>query len=372
MKVIEKQKTGIANYIKTPIPTYMKAIQKQGTGIANYIETPIPTYGTKDLLLKPLYSGICATDLHVLYHDLGQEKGKKYPLIMGHEFSATVVEIGEQADCYVGTKNKIKVGDRVTVEPVLHCRKCIYCLQGKINLCPNMDHLGIFEDGCYADYVRVPSDRVHRLPDNLTDRAGALVEPLACALNFIDKSHMKAGNSVVILGGGSIGQLTLQAALAAGAGKVIVSEPIVSKRELALRLGAHAVIDPISEDVVERVRELTSGYGADVVIECVGIPATVSQMIHLVRRGGRCVLAGIPSEAIRMDNLKDFVFGEVELVGGQASAWHFPRALRMIELGMIDIEAVLDKVIPFSQAINGLQEVLENKEAGKVLIEHGI
>lgn len=369
MKTIEKQGTGMTNYIEVLKHGYMKAIQKQGTGVVKYIETPIPGCGPNDLLLKPLYSGICATDLHVLYHDLGQEK-RNAPLIMGHEFSATVVEIGENVNFYVESNNPIKVGDRVTVEPVLHCRKCTYCLQGKINLCPNMAHLGIFENGCYADFVSVPSDRVHRLPNNLTDRAGALVEPLACAVNFIDKSQIKAGNSVVIIGGGSIGLLTLQVALAAGAGMVIVSEPIASKRELALKLGAHAVIDPISENVIERVQDLTSGKGADAVIECVGIPATVSQMIHLVRRAGRCVLAGIPSEAVSMDNLKDFVFGEVELVGGQASAWQFPRALRMIELGLINVEASLEKVVPFSEAINGLQEALENKEAGKMLIKH--
>lgn len=348
----------------------MKAIQKQAKGVAKFIEAPIPTYASTDLLLKPLYSGICATDLHVLYHDLGQDKGEKFPLIMGHEFSAAVVEIGDQADCYVGSDVKIKVGDRVTVEPVLPCGKCNHCLQGRINLCPHMSHLGIFEDGCYADYVRVPSNRVHKLPDGLSGIAGSLVEPLACAINFVDKSQIKPGNTVAILGGGSIGQLTLQVALAAGAGMVIVSDPVAKKREIALKTGAHAAIDPVRESVVEKVKELTSNQGVDIVIECVGIPATVSQMVHLVRRGGRCVMAGFPSQTINM-NLLDLVFGEVELVGVMATAWQFPRAMRMIELGLVNVEAALERVIPFSQAIDGLQEAFESNEVGKLVIEHG-
>ncbi len=347
----------------------MKALQKQGKGEAKFIETQIPAYASNELLLKPLFSGICATDLHVLYHDLGQEKAGK-PLIMGHEFSAVVVEIGDKADCYAGSDTRIKAGDRVTVEPILPCGRCNYCLQGKINLCPDMSHLGIYEDGCYADFVKVPADRVHKLPDDLTDRAGALVEPLACAINFVDKSRIKTGDTVAILGGGSIGQLTLQVALAAGAGMVILSDPVAKKRGLALKTGAHAVIDPLAENVTESVKRLTSGHGVDIVIECVGIAETVSQMVHLVRRGGRCVMAGIPSQKISLD-LLDLVFGEVELAGVMATAWQFSRAMRMIELGLVNVEAALDRVIPFSQALAGLQEAFESKEVGKLLIEHG-
>ncbi|WP_261381750.1 zinc-dependent alcohol dehydrogenase [Paenibacillus cremeus] len=306
--------------------------------------------------------------MHVLYHDLGQEK-KKFPLIMGHEFSAVVEKVGSEVECYIGTNQKISVGHRVTVEPILPCGKCEYCFKGKVNLCPFMSHLGIFEDGCYADYVRVPAHRVHQLPDKLSDLAGALVEPLACAVNFFDKGRIQPGNSVVILGGGSIGQLTLQVALASGAGMVIVSDPVAKKRELALKTGAHAVIDPTQEDIVQKVRTLTGG-GADIVIECVGISATVSQMVHLVRRGGRCVMAGIPSSKIPMD-LLDLVFGEIELVGVMATAWQFPRAMRMIELGLVNVQAALERVIPFTQAIDGLRKAFESNELGKLVIEHG-
>jgi len=348
----------------------MKAIQKQGLGQAMYIEAAIPAYGATDILLKPLFSGICHTDLHVLYHNLGQEEGNEFPVIMGHEFSAVVEAVGDQVDYYIGTSHKINVGDRVTVEPVLPCGKCSYCLQGKINICPNMSHLGMFEDGCYADYVRVPFTRVHRLPDHISDRAGSLVEPLACAINFVDKSQIKPGNTVVIIGGGAIGQLTLQVVLASGAGTVILSEPVAKKRALALKSGAHAVIDPLTENVKERVMELTSGIGADIVIECVGIEATVGQMLDVVRKGGRCVMAGIPSDRMNVD-LSRLVLGEVELVGVHATAWQFPRAMKLIENGMVDVEAALERVIPFSKAIEGLKEAFESNEFGKMVIEHG-
>jgi 2-desacetyl-2-hydroxyethyl bacteriochlorophyllide A dehydrogenase len=181
---------------------------------------------------------------------------------------------------------------------------------------------------------------------------------------------LKPGSSVVILGGGSIGQMTLQVALAAGAGKVILSEPVAKKRELALRLGAHAVIDPAHENLVERVIELTDKKGADVVIECVGVPATVSQMLKLVRRGGRCVLAGAPVKPVEMDFMA-FWYGEVELVAAHATAWQFPRAMRLIERGLVNVEAALERVVPFSQAVEGLREAYQSKEVGKLVIEHG-
>jgi 2-desacetyl-2-hydroxyethyl bacteriochlorophyllide A dehydrogenase len=348
----------------------LKALKKFGKGKVELVEVPTPDLRSTDLLLKPLYSGICATDLHVLYHDLGQNKEERFPVVMGHEFSAEVVEKGDMVSNYIGSDQNISIGDRVTVEPVLPCGKCDYCLKGHINVCPHMSHLGMYEDGCYADFVRVPFDRVHKLPDGLTSRAGALVEPLSCAINFIDKSQIQPGNTVVILGGGSIGILTLQVALAAGAGQVIVSEPVQRKRELALKLGASEVIDPINENIYDKVKELTDHKGADIVIECVGIPATASQMLHLVRKGGRCVMSGIPAESVDMD-LSPLVFGEVELVGVHATAWQFPRAMRLIERGLVDVEASLDRTVPFSEAIEALELCYKSNEVGKMVIEHG-
>ncbi|MGG0464548.1 zinc-dependent alcohol dehydrogenase [Priestia aryabhattai] len=347
--------------------TTMSAIQKVGHGKASLNDgVAIPEYGPSDLLLKPLYSGICTTDLHVLYHGMGR---KEFPLTMGHEFSAVVVGIGSEVNSYIGTDRKIKVGDRVTVEPLFPCGKCDSCLRGRTNLCSNMSHLGIFDEGAYADYVRVPSYRTHLLPDSVSDLAGAFIEPLSCAINFIDRSKLKPGNSVVILGGGSIGQMAVQVALASGAGQVILSEPVVKKRELALKLGAHAVIDPINENLVERVKELTDTKGVDIVIECVGVPATVSQMLNLVKRGGRCVLAGAPVKPVEMDFLPLW-YGEVELVAAHATAWQFPRAMKLIENGDINVEAALESVVPFSEGVKALEKAYNSNEIGKLVIQH--
>ncbi|MGW8429292.1 zinc-dependent alcohol dehydrogenase [Peribacillus simplex] len=361
MNPIENKRTA------TELKSKMSAIQKMVPGKASLNhEVAIPEFGPKELLLKPLYSGICTTDLHVLYHGMGRED---FPLTMGHEVSAVVVGVGEQVDYYVGTSRKIKVGDRVTVEPLFPCGKCDPCLKGRINLCPNMSHLGIFDEGAYADYVSVPSNRTHRLPEGVSDLAGTFIEPLSCAINFMDKSQLKPGNSVVILGGGSIGQMTVQVALASGAGQVILSEPVAKKRELALKLGAHAVIDPINENLVERVKKLTDGKGANIVIECVGVPATVSQMLNLVKRGGRCVLAGAPVKPVEM-NFLPLWYGEVELVAAHATAWQFPRAMKLIENGLVDVEAALERVVPFSEGVNALEEAYKSNEIGKLVIQH--
>lgn len=347
----------------------MKAIQKQGTGRAALIDAPIPSCGPTDVLLKPLYSGICMTDLYVLYHDMGQQGQEPFPLIMGHEFSAVVAEVGKHAGAYVGTDTKIKMGDRVTVEPLLPCGICDNCLQGRTNVCPRMSHLGVFEDGCFAEYVRVPSHRVHALPDTVSDLEGALVEPLSCAINFIDKSQLKPGNAVVILGGGSIGIMAMQVAIASGAGLIILSEPVAKKRELALTLGAHAAIDPASENLVKRVWELTGQKGADIVIECVGVQATISQMVHLVKRGGRCVLAGAPMKPVEM-NFLPFWYGEMEIVAAHATAWQFPRAIKLMQRGLVNVAAALEAVVPLKEGIEAMERAYSSKELGKIVVKH--
>ncbi|MBD3861610.1 zinc-binding dehydrogenase [Bacillus sp. 28A-2] len=350
---------------RTILNSKMLAVQKLEPRKAIFQQTEIPLIGPDELLLKVIYSGVCTTDLHVLYHDMGK---REFPFTMGHELSAVVAEVGGKVKYYPGTVKEIQIGDRVTVEPLLPCKDCDPCRTGRHNLCGNMSHLGIFDDGAYAEYVKVPADRTHCLPPDVSSLAGVFVEPLACAINFIDRSQMKPGQTVLILGGGSIGQMALQVAKASG-GEVIVSEPIEKKRRLATTLGAKAVLDPLHEDLYERVMDLTNNKGADVVIECVGTSATVSQMLKMVKRGGRCVLGGAPMKAITMDFLPLW-YGEIELVAAHATAWQFPRALKLLEMGLINVDAVIEEILPLEQAVSAFEQVYNSNEIQKIIFRH--
>src|SRR5256885_7103471 len=199
---------------------------------------------------------------------------------MGHEVCGEVVALGPGADTagpYPRTSAALRVGERVVVEPVLPCGACYFCRRGHPNVCPRMSHLGVWRDGNYADYVSVPAWRATRLPESVDDISGLLVEVSACGLNCVDQAELKAGETALVIGGGPMGHMAAQCLLAGGAGLVMLSEPSPQRRALADQAGVQLTIDPAVDDVPRRVRGLTGGLGADVVVECVGSPATVQQ-----------------------------------------------------------------------------------------------
>ena len=185
----------------------MRAVRMTDLGHAIIDHVEIPVLGRGEVLLAPRYSGVCATDLHVLHHHLGNGP---LPLTLGHEMTGRVVKIGP------GVSQHLQ-GARVVVEPVLPCGECVYCRQGFINLCPHMSHLGIWKDGAFAEYVAVDANRVTVVPSNVTNIDAALVEPLACAVNFTDKAPIRAGDRVAVLGAGPIGLMTVQVLASMGA-----------------------------------------------------------------------------------------------------------------------------------------------------------
>jgi len=348
----------------------MRAWRRFAPDDVRLVEMPRPDPGPGEVLLRPLVSGVCGTDLHVLH---GEGLGElPVPLTMGHEVCGEVVALGPDADApgpYPRTSAGLRVGERVVVEPVLPCGVCYFCRRGHPNVCPRMSHLGIWRDGNYADYVSVPAWRATRLPPTVDDVSGLLVEVSACGLNCVDQAELRPGETALVIGGGPMGHMVAQCLLAAGAGVVMLSEPGLERRQLAERAGIQVTLDPEREDVVERTRELTGGLGADVVVECVGVPATVRQALDATRRRGRCVLSGLPSQPVELD-VTELVFGEKHVVGSLASAWQFERAIELIAGGRLRPRLMAEQPRAFDALPAALADARDRRDLGKIVVAH--
>ncbi|MHA2396261.1 MAG: zinc-dependent alcohol dehydrogenase, partial [Candidatus Thorarchaeota archaeon] len=255
----------------------MKAAMYYGIGDVRYEEVDIPEIGPGELLIKVGVATTCGTDVKT-YKRGHPLLIKQIPSLFGHEYSGTVAEVGEGVE-------KFKVGMRVVATNSAPCGDCFYCKRDQPNLCKwAKDNL---VNGAFAEYIRVPEATVrwntHQIPDSLSFRDAALTEPLACVVHGIEEANIKLGDTVAVIGAGPIGQMLIMLAKKNGASTVIVSDLAELRRDIALKAGADIVIDPTKEDPVERVKQETSGRGADVVIEAVGIRQTWEQAVEMTR-----------------------------------------------------------------------------------------
>lgn len=260
-------------------------------------DEPIPNPGPGEVRLKIVSVGVCASDLHYYRDGRIGTTVLREPLVIGHEASGVVDALGEDV-------TNVKVGDRVAIEPTNPCGKCEWCLTGHFNVCPNVKFFGTPpENGCLRDYILWPAELAIKVPDSMSMDEAAIVEPLAVGvyaakLAKIGTSATDAscGETVAILGAGAIGLSALQSVKAMGAERVILSEPVKERRELAKRLGATEVIDPSACDAVDEFHRLTEGFGPHVVIECTGEDSATLEASRIVRILGRVVVVGIPDK----------------------------------------------------------------------------
>lgn len=282
-------------------------------------EVTDPSPGPGQVKLRNAFAGICGSDLHVYYtpeaagldfehpHPL---TGSTLPQILGHEFSGTVVELGEGVD-------GISVGDRVAVWPIYYCGDCAACRRGMYNACQKIGFHGLSSDGGgMAEFTTVDASKLHVLPENVDLRLGALVEPMAVAWHAVSRSGVESGGTALIAGAGPIGIGVWFALKARGIEKVLVSEPSADRRAIIAALGA-TVVDPVTEDLGAAVTALTDGDGVDVAFDAAGAgPAITSSLASLVP-GGRVVVVAIHERT--MDFLPtQLVMAETEIAGALA------------------------------------------------------
>lgn len=320
----------------------MKAVRLEAVGRIVLREVDKPTPGPDDLLVRVEVCGVCGTDRH-LFHG---EFPCKPPVTPGHEFSGIVEAMGHAVSGY-------SVGDRVTGDPNIACGRCPHCRAGRVNLCSNLSAIGIHRDGGFADYVVLPQKQAFLLPSDLKPTHGAFCEPLGCCLHGVDLAEIKPGASVVVLGGGVIGLLTVQLARLAGARTIILSTRQASRRALAEELGATATVDPGAGDVIEAVAGpsgLVPG-GVDVVFECAGVRDTVEQSLRLTRAGGTVIIVGVTPQGMKAAfEPFDLLFRELRVLGSFVNPFTHGRAAQLIATGAIEIDKLISRQVTLEEA----------------------
>ncbi|MBP0580042.1 zinc-dependent alcohol dehydrogenase family protein [Labrys sp. LIt4] len=319
----------------------MKAVRLDAVGELFLKDVDRPKPGPGDLLVRVEASGICGTDRHLLKGEFPS----KPPVTLGHEFCGIVEELGPDVQGF-------RPGMRVTGDPNIVCGRCVHCQNGRINLCRNLTAIGIHRDGGLAEYVIVPQQQAHELPLSLKASHGAFCEPIACCLHGIDIADIQAGSSVIVLGGGVIGLITVQLARLAGAARVVLSTRQAVKRELAERVGATASIDPTQGDFIANVTGpdgLLPG-GADVVIECAGVAETVEQSFQLARPGGTVVILGVMAqgEKVAVEPF-DILFRELKVFGSFINPFTHRRAAELVASGALDLDALISREVKLAE-----------------------
>ncbi len=323
------------------------------------VSRPVP--GPDEVVIAVARVGICGSDLHA-YH--GRHPFIQLPVVPGHEFDGTVVEVGANVQGFAP-------GQRVTVEPSLVCGVCTNCRQGRYNICERLRVIGCQTDGALAEYLAVPAAKALPLPDSLTWDQAALLEPLAVAVHAVRVARLQPGANVLVLGAGTIGLMTLQAAKALGAGRVVITDLIERRLALALQLGAEHAVNPARVDLVQVLEETFGPPRADVIFECVGVAATAREAVQVARKGTRIVLAGVFEEEVPL-NLGLVQDRELELVGTLMYAGDdFATAIRLVERGQVGVEPLITHRFPLSQAAEAFATADDREQALKVLVEVG-
>jgi len=314
----------------------MKALIYEGPRLMNMRDVPEPTPGPDEVLIQVAYSGICGSELSGY---LGQNTLRRPPLIMGHEFSGTIVALGDLAVAY---NPVLAIGQRVTVNPLGYCGYCRYCMGGRHQLCPRRELLGAHRPGSFAAFVTAPARGVYPLPDNISMEHAALTEPLACALHAAQVAGCSALDRAVVIGLGPIGLLTLQVLKSFGVTLICATDTDPDRRAMGAHFGVTA-LDPLAEDVARYVRDTTDGLGADVIFDAVGTQATRHQSIDLVATAGRVVLIGLHEEHSAIP-INPIIRREISLLGSFSYTPNiFAEALAWLSAARIEIDPWLLK-----------------------------
>lgn len=335
----------------------MKALVLKDFLKLSYEEAPAPEPGAGEVLVAVKACGICGSDVHGMDGSTGR---RRPPIIMGHEAAGEIVEAN-------GGLNGWKPGDRVTFDSTIYCGACVFCRQGRINLCENRRVLGVScEDyrrqGAFAEYVAVPERVLYRLPEGLTFENAAMVEPVSIAFHAVRRAAPVLNDTAVVLGAGMIGLFVIQALRLAGCGKIIAVDVVPDKLKLARDLGASHIVNSGTEDVLARVQDLTGGLGADLAVEAVGVAQTVEMAIRSVRKGGVVTLVGNVSPRVELP-LQVTVTRELTLYGSCASAGEYPACLDMLVRGAVKTAPILSAVAPLAEGAAWFDR-LYHKEPG--------
>lgn len=319
----------------------MKASRFLGNKTFAVTDLPTPHAGPGELVLRNQVCGVCGTDVHI-YHGEPGSADVNPPVVLGHEYSGEVVEVGEGVTGFA-------VGDHVTVDPNIYCGHCAYCQNGKKQLCPSMEAIGVTRDGGFAQYSRIPASQAFKLEPTVPWEAAAMAEPLACCLHGIDLAGIQVGDKVCVVGGGAIGLLMVQLAKLSGASQIVLSEPNEKRRQVGLQLGANTALDPTRPDAQEAFAQVLGG-GANVVIECVGNVPAVKSAFQFAGKGATVLLFSVPKVDATFDlPLFDVYKKELTIKGSFVNPDTHARAVALINSGKVDFGPIITHRFPLDQ-----------------------
>jgi len=329
---------------------------------------PLPL-GPADVRIAVALCGICGSDLHeyasgphgIPVGEPHPVSGRTAPLIIGHEFCGTVTEVGAAV-------TTVLPGQRVTVEPAYRCGHCAGCRRGEYNLCESMGFAGLMGDGGMATEAVVPGYMVHPVPDAVSFEQAAVLEPAAVAFHALRRSGLKAGERCVVIGAGPIGLLIVQLAKLAGAQTVIVSDTSEARLELAAKVGADVVVNPVRQDLATAAAEATGGAGADLSFEAVGLQPALDDAFRVLRKGGRLVLVGLFVDNPTIDAF-EMVNREIDIVSSVGYRGVFPELIAMVADGRFDPSAIVTRTIALDDVVaKGFEQLLDSPADVKILV----
>ena len=336
----------------------MKGIYLSGPNNFSFQELPDPVPGKKDVLIKVGVAGICGSDVHLLR---GRNPFASYPLVPGHEYMGEVLQAPKACG--------LREGDKVTVFPEVGCGKCPACKEGRLVHCPEFKFVGVRDPrGGFCEKVAVPFERVIKLPKTMEDEEGAMVEPTAVTVHAVRGGGVKKGDRVVVIGGGTIGLLTAEAARVFGASKVVVSEPIAARRRIAQKLGFKLLCNPAEQDLLAYVQSEVGPV--DVVFDVVGLKETLRDSQAMLRPGGTLVLVALPHvEGLGVPYQPIFA-KELRIIGSRTYFMKdFPLAIRLLQAKKIQVKPIISEVIPMASFQKGLEQLeREPEKYVKVLV----
>ncbi len=311
-----------------------------------------PEPGPEDVLVAISDVGICGSDVHYYEHGRIGDYVVEEPLVLGHESAGEVVEVGEAV-------TGLEPGDRVALEPGVPCRRCAHCKRGEYHLCEDVRFMATPpHDGAFAEYVAWPADFAYELPDGVSTVEGALCEPLSVGIHACRRGDVGPGDTVEISGAGPIGLLAMEAARAAGATDVVVSDVVEEKLRFATERGADLAVDVTERDLAAAVDEYTDGVGADVVIEASGAEPSVRSTIDVARRGGTVVLVGLGDEAEVPFDVLEVIDNELDVHGSFRYANTYDAAVDLLAEG-VDVAGIVDFEAPLADVEDAFQRAME-------------
>ena len=339
----------------------MKAAVAYGPRNIRIEEVNVPSISDREVLVKVKVIGICPSDVRS-YEGIYKREMYPYGLesygLSGHEWCGEVVEVGRSV-------KEFSVGDRVVPETIVPCGKCKFCRKGMSNLCIDKDNV----TKGYAEYAKAPADFLFKIPSNISFEAAAFTEPISVCLHTNEMISPKPGDTILIIGGGPMGLIHTQISKSSGA-SVIVSEVIERRLNIAKRFGADFTVNPTKEDLNERVRELTDGYGADAVIVSTGNKRAIESGVKTVSSAGTVVLFGGTYPPVDIEIDPNIIhYGEIKITGSyDHTPTHTERALKVLSKKLINVEDLISKTLSLDELKEGFK-LVKNAEVLKVVVK---